>query len=111
MSEQELPDIYMQEDNPVTEEVEMEVTGRGARNFFFGSCHDFIEFIIIHFVVITDLFRSLCRVQQRQRIAHDAYGPGHRYPRLMSEQELPDIYMQEDNPAMISLSSSSSISS
>ncbi|CAP96635.1 hypothetical protein E8E15_005628 [Penicillium rubens] len=34
----------------------------------------------------------------RQRIAHDAYGPGHRYPRLMSEQELPDIYMQEDNP-------------
>ncbi|KAJ5803999.1 uncharacterized protein N7518_000302 [Penicillium psychrosexuale] len=34
----------------------------------------------------------------RQRIANDQYGPGHRYPRLMSEQELPEIYMQEDNP-------------
>ncbi|KAJ5795107.1 HAS subgroup [Penicillium paradoxum] len=34
----------------------------------------------------------------RQRIATDQYGPGHRYPRLMSEQELPEIYMQEDNP-------------
>ncbi|KAJ5146317.1 HAS subgroup [Penicillium bovifimosum] len=34
----------------------------------------------------------------RQRIATDQYGPGHRYPRLMCEEELPDIYMQEDNP-------------
>lgn len=34
----------------------------------------------------------------RLRIANDQYGPGHRYPRLMSEQELPEIYMQEDNP-------------
>ncbi|KAJ5958283.1 uncharacterized protein N7479_005433 [Penicillium vulpinum] len=34
----------------------------------------------------------------RQRIANDQYGPGHRYPRLMCEQELPEIYMQEDNP-------------
>jgi ATP-dependent helicase STH1/SNF2 len=34
----------------------------------------------------------------RQRIATDQYGPGHRYPRLMCEQELPEIYMQEDNP-------------
>jgi ATP-dependent helicase STH1/SNF2 len=34
----------------------------------------------------------------RQRIATDSYGPGHRYPRLMCEQELPEIYMQEDNP-------------
>ncbi|KAJ5350099.1 hypothetical protein N7541_007826 [Penicillium brevicompactum] len=34
----------------------------------------------------------------RQRLATDQYGPGHRYPRLMCEQELPDIYMQEDNP-------------
>ncbi|KAJ5323598.1 RSC complex subunit (Sth1) [Penicillium atrosanguineum] len=31
MCEEELPDIYMQEDNPVTEEVEAEVMGRGAR--------------------------------------------------------------------------------
>jgi ATP-dependent helicase STH1/SNF2 len=34
----------------------------------------------------------------RQRIANDQYGPGHRYPRLMCEAELPDIYLQEDNP-------------
>lgn len=34
----------------------------------------------------------------RQRLATDEYGPGHRYPRLMCEQELPEIYMQEDNP-------------
>ncbi|CAG8212980.1 unnamed protein product [Penicillium salamii] len=34
----------------------------------------------------------------RQRLATDTYGPGHRYPRLMCEQELPEIYMQEDNP-------------
>jgi ATP-dependent helicase STH1/SNF2 len=34
----------------------------------------------------------------RQRIANDQYGPGHRYPRLMCEAELPEIYMQEDNP-------------
>jgi Superfamily II DNA/RNA helicases, SNF2 family len=31
MCEEELPEIYMQEDNPVTEEVEAEVMGRGAR--------------------------------------------------------------------------------
>jgi ATP-dependent helicase STH1/SNF2 len=34
----------------------------------------------------------------KERAANDAYGPGHRYPRLMCEDELPDIYMQEDNP-------------
>ena len=31
MCEEELPEIYMAEDNPVTEEVELEVAGRGAR--------------------------------------------------------------------------------
>lgn len=37
------------------------------------------------------------RIDQ-QRALTDQYGPGHRYPRLMCEEELPDIYMQEDNP-------------
>lgn len=31
MCEEELPEIYMAEDNPVTEEVELQVAGRGAR--------------------------------------------------------------------------------
>lgn len=34
----------------------------------------------------------------KHRQATDEYGPGHRYPRLMCEEELPDIYLQEDNP-------------
>lgn len=34
----------------------------------------------------------------RRRLVEDAYGPGKKYPRLMCEEELPDIYMQEDNP-------------
>ncbi|KAJ5280416.1 hypothetical protein N7478_005788 [Penicillium angulare] len=34
----------------------------------------------------------------RQRALTGAYGPGKRYPRLMCEEELPDIYLQEDNP-------------
>jgi len=34
----------------------------------------------------------------RQREATSEYGPGKRLPRLMCEEELPDIYMQEDNP-------------
>ncbi|OJJ48848.1 hypothetical protein ASPZODRAFT_111036 [Penicilliopsis zonata CBS 506.65] len=34
----------------------------------------------------------------RDRIKTDQYGPGHKYPRLMCEDELPDIYMAEENP-------------
>lgn len=34
----------------------------------------------------------------KERAKTDGYGPGHPYPRLMCEDELPDIYMQEDNP-------------
>lgn len=34
----------------------------------------------------------------KQRAITDDYGPGKRYPRLMCEEELPDIYLQEDNP-------------
>ncbi|KAJ5099760.1 hypothetical protein N7532_006761 [Penicillium argentinense] len=34
----------------------------------------------------------------KERMATEQYGPGHKYPRLMCEEELPDIYMQEDNP-------------
>ncbi|KAJ5689163.1 Chromatin structure-remodeling complex subunit snf21 [Penicillium macrosclerotiorum] len=34
----------------------------------------------------------------RKRLETDEYGPGKRYPRLMCEEELPDIYMQEDEP-------------
>jgi ATP-dependent helicase STH1/SNF2 len=34
----------------------------------------------------------------KQRQLTEEYGPGKRYPRLMCEEELPDIYMQEDNP-------------
>ncbi|KAJ5913005.1 hypothetical protein N7504_001888 [Penicillium tannophilum] len=34
----------------------------------------------------------------QERLLNDKYGPGKRYPRLMCEEELPDIYLQEDNP-------------
>ncbi|KAJ5672925.1 hypothetical protein N7507_002052 [Penicillium longicatenatum] len=34
----------------------------------------------------------------QERLLTDKYGPGKRYPRLMCEEELPDIYLQEDNP-------------
>jgi ATP-dependent helicase STH1/SNF2 len=33
----------------------------------------------------------------KDREANSPYGPGKKYPRLMSEEELPDIYLQEDN--------------
>jgi ATP-dependent helicase STH1/SNF2 len=34
----------------------------------------------------------------RDREKNDEYGPGRRYPRLMCDEELPDIYLQEDAP-------------
>ena len=33
-----------------------------------------------------------------ERARDPVYGPGRRLPRLMAENELPDIYLQEDNP-------------
>jgi ATP-dependent helicase STH1/SNF2 len=33
-----------------------------------------------------------------ERMKTDRYGPGHKLQRLMGEDELPDIYLQEDNP-------------
>ncbi|EEH06104.1 SNF2-family ATP dependent chromatin remodeling factor snf21 [Histoplasma capsulatum G186AR] len=35
----------------------------------------------------------------QERSKNDLYGPGRKYPRLMAEEELPDIYLAEDNPA------------
>jgi ATP-dependent helicase STH1/SNF2 len=34
----------------------------------------------------------------KERQKTDGYGPGHRYPRLMGEDELPDIYLADENP-------------
>lgn len=34
----------------------------------------------------------------KERQKNDQYGPGHRYPRLMGEDELPDIYLADENP-------------
>ncbi|PYI10015.1 chromatin structure-remodeling complex subunit snf2 [Aspergillus sclerotiicarbonarius CBS 121057] len=34
----------------------------------------------------------------KDRQKNGQYGPGHKYPRLMCEDELPDIYLTEDNP-------------
>ncbi|KAK5097674.1 transcriptional regulator [Exophiala xenobiotica] len=34
----------------------------------------------------------------KERQARDEYGPGKPLPRLMGEEELPDIYLQEDEP-------------
>ncbi|EEQ34106.1 conserved hypothetical protein [Microsporum canis CBS 113480] len=33
-----------------------------------------------------------------ERIKNSEYGPGHKYPRLLAEEELPDIYLTEENP-------------
>ncbi|PGH15770.1 hypothetical protein AJ79_02150 [Helicocarpus griseus UAMH5409] len=33
-----------------------------------------------------------------ERARTDQYGPGHKHPRLMADEELPDIYLAEDNP-------------
>ncbi|PYH86562.1 superfamily II DNA/RNA helicase [Aspergillus uvarum CBS 121591] len=34
----------------------------------------------------------------KERQKNTPYGPGHKYPRLMCEEELPDIYLTEENP-------------
>lgn len=34
----------------------------------------------------------------RERIANNPYGPDKNLPRLMSEAELPEIYIAEENP-------------
>lgn len=41
---------------------------------------------------------TLFQRMDAERIKHDQYGPGHKYPRLMAEEELPNIYLAEDNP-------------
>ena len=41
---------------------------------------------------------TLFQRMDRERVENDTYGPGHALPRLMGENELPDIYLQEDNP-------------
>lgn len=40
----------------------------------------------------------LFQQMDREREKTDEYGPGRRYPRLMCDEELPDIYVQEDAP-------------
>jgi ATP-dependent helicase STH1/SNF2 len=40
------------------------------------------------------LFQKL----DQERAKNTPYGPGHKYPRLVVEEELPHIYMAEDNP-------------
>ena len=41
------------------------------------------------------VFRSI----DRDRAKNDPYGPGHRKPRLMGEDELPELYMNDEEPA------------
>ncbi|KAF2680613.1 hypothetical protein K458DRAFT_392663 [Lentithecium fluviatile CBS 122367] len=36
----------------------------------------------------------------RDRLTNDQYGPGKQYPRLLCEAELPEIYLNEDNPVV-----------
>jgi ATP-dependent helicase STH1/SNF2 len=40
----------------------------------------------------------LFQKMDEERVRDDKYGPGHKLPRLMCEEELPDIYLAEDNP-------------
>jgi ATP-dependent helicase STH1/SNF2 len=39
----------------------------------------------------------LFQKMDEDRLRDDKYGPGKRYPRLLSEEELPDIYLQDDD--------------
>ncbi|KAI1617508.1 adenosinetriphosphatase [Exophiala viscosa] len=41
---------------------------------------------------------TLFKKMDKDRETDDKYGPGRRLPRLMGEDELPDIYVAEDNP-------------
>ncbi|KAF3395733.1 Chromatin structure-remodeling complex subunit snf21 [Penicillium rolfsii] len=41
---------------------------------------------------------AIFQQMDREREKNDEYGPGRRYPRLMCDEELPDIYVQEDAP-------------
>ncbi|KAJ5381312.1 Chromatin structure-remodeling complex subunit snf21 [Penicillium cataractarum] len=41
---------------------------------------------------------AIFQQMDRDREKTDEYGPGRRYPRLMCDEELPDIYVQEDAP-------------
>lgn len=36
----------------------------------------------------------------RKRFEDDRYGPGKKYPRLLAENELPDIYLNDENPVV-----------
>ncbi|KAL1608413.1 transcriptional regulator [Paraconiothyrium brasiliense] len=40
---------------------------------------------------------ELFREMDKERAANDPYGPGKKFPRLLSEPELPDIWLQDDN--------------
>ncbi|CRG87113.1 ATP-dependent helicase STH1/SNF2 [Talaromyces islandicus] len=42
---------------------------------------------------------AIFQKMDQERAKVDKYGPGHRYPRLMGEDELPDIYLAEEVPA------------
>jgi ATP-dependent helicase STH1/SNF2 len=41
---------------------------------------------------------TIFQQMDRERMKNDEYGAGRSFPRLMGEDELPDIYLQEDNP-------------
>lgn len=41
---------------------------------------------------------TLFQAMDAERMRDDAYGPGHKHGRLLGEDELPEIYLAEDNP-------------
>ena len=41
---------------------------------------------------------TLFQQMDKERLRDQKYGPGKKYPRLMCEQELPDIYVNEEGP-------------
>ncbi|KAF4548129.1 Chromatin structure-remodeling complex subunit snf21-like protein [Elsinoe fawcettii] len=43
---------------------------------------------------------TLFRKMDQERLKVQQYGPGRKLPRLFSEDELPDIYLQEDEPVV-----------
>lgn len=43
---------------------------------------------------------ELFRKMDADRVKNQKYGPGKKFPRLLAEEELPDIYLTDDNPVV-----------
>ncbi|KAF1346543.1 chromatin remodeling complex SWI/SNF component SWI2 [Delphinella strobiligena] len=57
---------------------------------------DDLNMIMMRSEAELELFQKM----DQDRYKNQKYGPGKKYPRLLAEEELPDIYMNDDNPVV-----------